>query len=69
MTITDGVHKVCVHVGSELIEKMLLNISPDWLSRVVGKVSTRCPGAAAGETIHFRGVHSILEQKEHYAVN
>ncbi|XP_059756642.1 shieldin complex subunit 2 isoform X3 [Balaenoptera ricei] len=39
MTIVDGIYKVCVHVGSKLIEKILLNISPDWLNRVIVLVS------------------------------
>ncbi|XP_049553104.1 shieldin complex subunit 2 isoform X8 [Orcinus orca] len=43
MTIVDGIYKVCVHVGSKLIEKILLNISPDWLNRVIGcTTSVRC---------------------------
>ncbi|XP_073649477.1 shieldin complex subunit 2 isoform X7 [Tursiops truncatus] len=43
MTIVDGIYKVCVHVGSKLIEKILLNISPDWLNRVIGcTTSIRC---------------------------
>lgn len=41
MTIVDGIYKVCIHVGSKLIEKILLNISPDWLDKVIGKISTR----------------------------
>lgn len=69
MTIVDGIYKVCVHVGSKLIEKILLNISPDWLNRVIGKISTRHQEVVLGETIHFRSVDSILEQKEHYTVN
>ncbi|XP_026918286.2 shieldin complex subunit 2 isoform X4 [Acinonyx jubatus] len=52
MTITDGVHKVCVHVGSELIEKMLLNISPDWLSRVVAPSSEVTYGMVAADLFH-----------------
>ncbi|XP_078290615.1 shieldin complex subunit 2 isoform X3 [Panthera onca] len=52
MTITDGVHNVCVHVGSELIEKMLLNISPDWLSRVVAPSSEVTYGMVAADLFH-----------------
>lgn len=62
MTIVDGIYKVCIHVGSKLIEKILLNISPDWLNRAVGKISTHHGEAILGETIHFR---IVLEQKEH----
>lgn len=36
MTIDDGSHVVCVRVGSKLIEKILLHISPDCLDRVIG---------------------------------
>ncbi|XP_060046972.1 shieldin complex subunit 2 isoform X2 [Erinaceus europaeus] len=35
MTIVDGRDKICIHVGSKLIEKILLNIPPDWLNRVI----------------------------------
>lgn len=36
MTVADGNYKIHVHVGSELMEKILLNISPDCLDRVIG---------------------------------
>lgn len=69
MTIADGIYKVCIHVGSKLIEKILLNISPDWLNRVIGKMSAHHQEVVGGETTRFRGVDSILEQKEHSTVN
>ena len=40
MTIVDGRHTTCVHVGSKLMEQILLNISPDCLNRVIGKTAT-----------------------------
>ncbi|XP_039089651.1 shieldin complex subunit 2 isoform X1 [Hyaena hyaena] len=52
MTISDGVHKVCVHVGSELIEKILLNISPDWLNTVVAPSSEITYGMVAADLFH-----------------
>lgn len=69
MTVADGIYNVCIHVGSKLIEKILLNISPDWLNRVVGKRSTRHREVGGGETARFRDVASVLEEKEHYTVN
>ncbi|TEA34167.1 hypothetical protein DBR06_SOUSAS2710028, partial [Sousa chinensis] len=35
MTTVDGIYKVCIYVGSKLTEKILLNISADWLNRVM----------------------------------
>ena len=62
MTIVDGKCKVCIHVGSKLIEKILLNISPDWLNRVIGKISTTChQEVVLCETIHIRNTDSILK--------
>uniref|UniRef100_A0A673SVP0 Shieldin complex subunit 2 n=1 Tax=Suricata suricatta TaxID=37032 RepID=A0A673SVP0_SURSU len=52
MTISDGVHKVCVHVGSELIEKILLNISPDRLNTVVAPSSEVTYGMVAADLFH-----------------
>ncbi|XP_074089258.1 shieldin complex subunit 2 isoform X2 [Macrotis lagotis] len=34
MTVSDGRDDVRIHVGSEMIQKILLNIPPDWLSKV-----------------------------------
>ncbi|XP_071072067.1 shieldin complex subunit 2 isoform X6 [Dasypus novemcinctus] len=39
MTVVDGSQKVCIHVGSEMIEKILLNISADLLNRVIGNIA------------------------------
>lgn len=63
MTIADGIYKVCVHVGSQLIEKILLDISPDWLSRAIGKIPSRHREGVLGEAIHFRSVDSIWNRK------
>ena len=61
MTIVDGKYKVCIHVGSKLIEKILLNISPDWLNRVIGKISTCHQEVVLCGTIHIRSTDSILK--------
>ncbi|KAM4851614.1 shieldin complex subunit 2 isoform 1-T1 [Thomomys bottae] len=42
MTVVDGRYSVCIHVGSKLMEKILLNISPDCLHRRIGNVSAPC---------------------------
>ncbi|XP_023987893.1 shieldin complex subunit 2 isoform X3 [Physeter macrocephalus] len=52
MTIVDGVYKVCVHVGSKLIEKILLNISPDWLNRVIAPPSDVTYDLVAADLLH-----------------
>uniref|UniRef100_A0A8B9YYM2 Shieldin complex subunit 2 n=1 Tax=Bos mutus grunniens TaxID=30521 RepID=A0A8B9YYM2_BOSMU len=52
MTIVDGKYKVCIHVGSKLIEKILLNISPDWLNRVIAPPSDVTYGMAAADLLH-----------------
>ncbi|XP_048074623.1 shieldin complex subunit 2 isoform X5 [Ursus arctos] len=52
MTVADGIYNVCIHVGSKLIEKILLNISPDWLNRVVAPPSEITYGAVAADVLH-----------------
>ncbi|XP_059756644.1 shieldin complex subunit 2 isoform X5 [Balaenoptera ricei] len=52
MTIVDGIYKVCVHVGSKLIEKILLNISPDWLNRVIAPPSDVTYDLVAADLLH-----------------
>ncbi|XP_036905281.1 shieldin complex subunit 2 isoform X1 [Sturnira hondurensis] len=52
MTIVDGIHKVCIHVGSKLIEKILLNISCDGLSRVIAPSSEITYGMVAADLFH-----------------
>ncbi|KAM6067690.1 shieldin complex subunit 2 isoform 2-T3 [Chlamydotis macqueenii] len=34
MTVEDGGYEICVHVASELMEKIFLNIPADWLNRL-----------------------------------
>lgn len=70
MTIVDGTYKVCIHVGSKLIEKILLNISPDCLNRVIiGKTSSCYGEVVFGEIILLRSVGSIMGQKKCSSVN
>ncbi|XP_058909904.1 shieldin complex subunit 2 isoform X4 [Kogia breviceps] len=52
MTIVDGIYKVCVHVGSKLIEKILLNISPDWFNRVIAPPSDVTYDLVAADLLH-----------------
>uniref|UniRef100_A0A8C6EAB2 Shieldin complex subunit 2 n=1 Tax=Moschus moschiferus TaxID=68415 RepID=A0A8C6EAB2_MOSMO len=52
MTIVDGKCKVCIHVGSKLIDKILLNISPDWLNRVIAPPSDVTYGMVAADLLH-----------------
>ncbi|XP_043836381.1 LOW QUALITY PROTEIN: shieldin complex subunit 2 [Dromiciops gliroides] len=59
MTVSDGRNEVCVHVGSEMIQKILLNIPPDWLSRVVVPSSGITYGMVAADLCH-----SLLVSRE-----
>uniref|UniRef100_A0A8D2AWD6 Shieldin complex subunit 2 n=1 Tax=Sciurus vulgaris TaxID=55149 RepID=A0A8D2AWD6_SCIVU len=51
MTLADGTHNICIHVGSELIEKILLNISPDCLNRVIVPSSEVTYGMVAADLL------------------
>ncbi|XP_036603540.1 shieldin complex subunit 2-like [Trichosurus vulpecula] len=59
MTVSDGKNKVCIHVGSEMMQKILLNIPPDWLSRVVVLSSGITYGMVAADLCH-----SLLASRE-----
>lgn len=52
MTIVDGIYKVYIHVGSKLIEKILLNISPDWLNKVIAPSSEVTYSLVAADLFH-----------------
>ncbi|KAJ8794700.1 hypothetical protein J1605_003009 [Eschrichtius robustus] len=45
-------YKVCIHVGSKLIEKILLNISADWLHRVMVPPSDVTSCLIAADLLH-----------------
>uniref|UniRef100_F6Z7I4 Shieldin complex subunit 2 n=1 Tax=Monodelphis domestica TaxID=13616 RepID=F6Z7I4_MONDO len=59
MTVSDGRNEIQVHVGSEMIQKILLNIPPDWLSRVVVPSSGITYGMVAADLCH-----SLLASRE-----
>ncbi|XP_037590324.1 shieldin complex subunit 2 isoform X4 [Cebus imitator] len=52
MTVVDGSHDVCICVGSQLIEKILLNISADCLNRVIVPSSEITYGMVAADLFH-----------------
>ncbi|GAB1298729.1 Shieldin complex subunit 2 [Apodemus speciosus] len=52
MTIVDGRHTTCVHVGSKLMEQILLNISPDCLNRVIVPSLEVTYGMVAADLLH-----------------
>ncbi|XP_050997864.1 shieldin complex subunit 2 isoform X2 [Acomys russatus] len=52
MTIADGRHKTCVHVGSKMMERILLNISPDCLNRAIVPSSEVTYGTVAADLLH-----------------
>ncbi|XP_054436455.1 shieldin complex subunit 2 [Pteronotus mesoamericanus] len=52
VTVVDGLYKVCIHVGSKLIEKILLNISSDRLSRVIAPSSEITYRMVAADLFH-----------------
>lgn len=51
MTVADGGCNVGIRVGSQLMEKMLLNIPPDWLRRVIGEIATAAGRVAVLEPL------------------
>ncbi|XP_006901465.1 PREDICTED: protein FAM35A-like [Elephantulus edwardii] len=52
MTAVDGRHNVVIQVGSKLIAKIILNISPDWLSKVIVPTSGITYGMVAADLLH-----------------
>ncbi|XP_003930007.1 shieldin complex subunit 2 isoform X3 [Saimiri boliviensis] len=52
MTVVDGSHDVCIRVGSQLIEKILLNISADCLNRVIVPSSEITYGMVVADLFH-----------------
>ncbi|CAH7355690.1 shieldin complex subunit 2 isoform X2 [Phodopus roborovskii] len=52
MTIVDGGHSTCVHVGSKMMEQILLGISPDCLSRVIVPSLEVTYGMVAADLLH-----------------
>lgn len=52
MTIADGGHDICIHVGSKMLEQILLNISPDILNRVIVPSSEVTYGMVAADLLH-----------------
>ncbi|XP_077751409.1 shieldin complex subunit 2 isoform X3 [Canis aureus] len=52
MTVADGGCNVGIRVGSQLMEKMLLNIPPDWLRRVIAPWAEVTYGAVAADLLH-----------------
>ncbi|XP_012787927.2 shieldin complex subunit 2 [Sorex araneus] len=52
MTISDEKEKICVHVGSKLIEKILLNIPPDWHNRIIAPSSEVTYGMVVADLFH-----------------
>ncbi|XP_037351831.1 shieldin complex subunit 2 [Talpa occidentalis] len=52
MTIHDGRNTICVHVGAKLIEKILLNIPPDYLNRIIAPSSGITYGMVTADLFH-----------------
>ncbi|XP_057590221.1 shieldin complex subunit 2 isoform X2 [Hippopotamus amphibius kiboko] len=73
MTIVDGIYKVCIHVGSKLIEKILLNISPDWLNRIIAPPSDVTYGLVAADLLHAllagSGAPCVLKVQSHFVLD
>ncbi|XP_051837817.1 shieldin complex subunit 2 isoform X1 [Antechinus flavipes] len=59
MTVSDGKNEIQIHAGSEMMQKILLNIPPDWLSRVVVPSSGITYGMVAADLCH-----SLLASRE-----
>ncbi|XP_063089817.1 shieldin complex subunit 2 isoform X2 [Cavia porcellus] len=52
MTVVDRSHVARIHVGSALMEKILLHIAPDWLGRAVVPTSEVTYGMVAADLLH-----------------
>ncbi|XP_069876875.1 shieldin complex subunit 2 isoform X1 [Dipodomys merriami] len=52
MTVVDGRQSVGIHVGSKLMEKILLNISPDCLHRMIVPSTDVMFGMVAADLLH-----------------
>ncbi|XP_006875987.1 PREDICTED: protein FAM35A-like [Chrysochloris asiatica] len=52
MTVVDGPHNIFIQVQSEVIEKILLNISPDWLDKVIVPSSGITYRMVAADLLH-----------------
>nr|XP_044993660.1 shieldin complex subunit 2 isoform X2 [Jaculus jaculus] len=50
MTVVDGRQTISVHVGSKLMEQILLNIPPDCLNKVIGSPWLLCSTRRLGST-------------------
>ncbi|XP_074152171.1 shieldin complex subunit 2 isoform X2 [Sminthopsis crassicaudata] len=59
MTVSDGKNEIQIHAGSEMMQKILLNIPPDWLSKVIVPSSGITYGMVAADLCH-----SLLASRE-----
>ncbi|KAM5236476.1 shieldin complex subunit 2 [Ctenodactylus gundi] len=52
MTVADEAHSICIQVGPKLMEKILLNIPPDYLRRAIVPSSEVTYGMVAADLLH-----------------
>ncbi|XP_005153697.2 shieldin complex subunit 2 [Melopsittacus undulatus] len=73
MTVEDGGYEICVHVVSELMEKIFLNIPADWLKRLVVPSSDITYGTIIADLCHLllsdTEASYLLEIRSHFVLD
>ncbi|XP_074780450.1 shieldin complex subunit 2 isoform X2 [Athene noctua] len=73
MTVEDGGYEIYVHVVSELIEKIFLNIPADWLNRLVVPSSDVTYGTVVADLCHCLLADTeasyLLEIRSHFVLD
>ncbi|KFZ59271.1 Protein FAM35A, partial [Podiceps cristatus] len=73
MTVEDGGYEIYVHVVSELMEKIFLNIPADWLNRLVVPSSNITYSTIVADLCHLlladTGASYLLEIRSHFVLD
>uniref|UniRef100_A0A8B9RR61 Uncharacterized protein n=1 Tax=Accipiter nisus TaxID=211598 RepID=A0A8B9RR61_9AVES len=73
MTVEDGGYEIYVHVVSELMEKIFLNIPADWLNRLVVPSSDMIYSTIVAELCHLllsdKEASYLLEIRSHFVLD
>ncbi|KFQ70555.1 Protein FAM35A, partial [Phaethon lepturus] len=73
MTVEDGGYEICVHVVSELMEKIFLNIPADWLNRSVVPSSDITYSTIVADLCHLLLADTkasyLLEIRSHFVLD
>ncbi|XP_059585800.1 shieldin complex subunit 2 isoform X4 [Alligator mississippiensis] len=73
MTVEHGEYDICIHVVSELMEKIFLNIPADWLNRLIGPSSDTTYAMIVADLCHSLLTDTkasyLLEIKSHFVLD